>query len=237
MNELVVQIADALDAGHIPWRLPALPRNVASKNPYGGINPIMLQLVATKLNCSAAWWGTKGQWKMLDSQIIVADNEGVRLAQVEDLLYTSEQTDRSFAPPPLTFDDPKKVFEKIVNCGGVRVEYGTSSKCVYAGPPDDAIIIPHPFMFQCGPGGLEGYYDALGHELFHWSESRIGWNGTDVLKPLSLHLRRHHDHYAKRWARLIRSEPEILLEVCGNVTTTAAWLLRFAGKEVTWEES
>ena len=31
-------------------------------------------------------------------------------------------------------------------------------------------------MFEIGPGGASGYYDALGHELYHASERRVGWD-------------------------------------------------------------
>lgn len=51
-------------------------------------------------------------------------------------------------------------------------------KAFYFYPPHDYIQIPPKFDFIAGIGGMMGYYDTLFHELCHWSEIRMGWDGS-----------------------------------------------------------
>ena len=64
------RIMDKLRAGHIPWAKPwryaagaaGYPVNVASRQAYRGINPMLLSLDAADKSFSSPWWGTFGQW-------------------------------------------------------------------------------------------------------------------------------------------------------------------------------
>ena len=63
------RIMAKLRAGHIPWAKPwryagmtGYPVNVASRQAYRGINPMLLSLDAADKGFSSPWWGTFGQW-------------------------------------------------------------------------------------------------------------------------------------------------------------------------------
>jgi antirestriction protein ArdC len=47
-----------------------LPANVASKKPYRGINPILLDMAAARHSLASKWWGTFNQWKNLGGKVV-----------------------------------------------------------------------------------------------------------------------------------------------------------------------
>jgi len=70
------RIIAGLEKGLLPWRRPwssdpnsGLPSNVASKNVYRGINPLLLELTAMDRGYSSRWWGTYRQWESLGGQV------------------------------------------------------------------------------------------------------------------------------------------------------------------------
>lgn len=248
MNESI-RVAEALERDEIPWRLPAFPRNVRSGKPYGGVSPILLNIAAGALGCSSPWWGTVAEWAAVGSK--VPFGLGARVPGCNQAVYNLDQTDRAYEPPPLPEENTAQVFEAIVRGLGVRVQYVYNATCKYVWD-GDYIVMPHKWMFEIGPGGVDGYYDALGHELFHASERRTGWDGhPDVnelraemgagylsalagANPLPLHLARHHRKYAPRWAQSLRSQPGLLVKVCDSVTATLDYLLGLASVRVCW---
>jgi antirestriction protein ArdC len=251
MNEASNRVADALDAGLIPWRLRSgLPRNVVTGKLYGSLNPVLLEIAAGALGCTSPWWGTLKEWQTVGGRVR-PDSLGARILNCPEVVYNLEQTDRAHRPSALPEDDPSKVFEAIVRSAKVRIEYVFNATCKYFWD-GDYIVMPHPWMFEIGPGKIWGYFDGLGHELHHWSERRVYWKGSPEVnelraeigtgylgalagaKPLPLHLARHHRKYAARWAALMRSEPDMLVKVCENVTATVSWLFAFAGRTVDW---
>jgi hypothetical protein len=247
------RVADALDAGGIPWRLVrGFPRNVRSGKPFGGISPILLQIPSDDaLCCGSPWWGTIADWASVGSK--VPSGVGVWVPSCSSPLHGMQLTDQA-CEPPLPVEDTDAVFSGIIKGLGVKMEFGVDSTCKYIGS-EDKIRIPHRWMFEIGPGGPLGWFDVLGHELFHATEPRLRWDGhPDVselraeigsgylcgllgVKPLPRHLARHHDAHVGRWIRLMKADPQLMLKVCGDVTETVAYLLRFAGIEVSWHDA
>jgi antirestriction protein ArdC len=248
-------VADALDDGHIPWRIPHLPRHVSTGKVFGGINPILLQIAASRLGCTSPLWASAAVWHSLGCKLLHPH----RAAHVfrtdppaQEAVFNWDQTDRAFIPTALTSDAPTDVLESIVHRAGVKVHYHYEARCVYA-PAEDCIRMPHKFMFALGPGGEAGFFDALAHEVFHWSEPRVGWQASSEVSelraevgsgytlaalgipPLPLRLCRHHRRFAPHWAVLLRSRPSLLLRVVADVCATLDWLLAFAGTSIPWE--
>ena len=64
------RIMAKLRAGHIPWERPwryaggaaGYPVNVASREAYHGINPLLLAIDAADKGLNSPWWGTYDQW-------------------------------------------------------------------------------------------------------------------------------------------------------------------------------
>ena len=71
-DEVTARIVQALEAGTAPWRRPwratasasqpGRHSNIATRKPYQGINPMLLELHAMRLGLLSRWWGTFNQW-------------------------------------------------------------------------------------------------------------------------------------------------------------------------------
>lgn len=255
--EISKVVADALDDGQIPWRIYHLPRYVGTGKVFGGVNPILLQIAASRLGCTSPFWASAADWHSLGCKLLHPQ----RAAHVfrtdppaQEAVFNSDQTDRAFTPPALAYDAPADVLDRIIGRAGVKVHYRFQPSCVYNADAD-CIRMPHKIMFVLGPGGETGFFDALGHELYHWSEARMGWQAPDEVSelraeigsgyllgalgipPLPLHLARHHRRFAPAWSILLRCIPALLFRVVNDVIVTLDWLLGFAGKSIPWEGS
>ena len=76
-EQVTRQIVAALESEILPWRRPwkssgsqpGRHSNVASRKPYQGINPMLLEIHALRLGLMSRWWGTFGHWKSLGCNI------------------------------------------------------------------------------------------------------------------------------------------------------------------------
>jgi antirestriction protein ArdC len=78
-DDVTARIIQALEADLLPWRRPwratasasqpGRHSNVASRKPYQGINPMLLELHAMRLGLLSRWWGTFPMWKGLGCNI------------------------------------------------------------------------------------------------------------------------------------------------------------------------
>jgi antirestriction protein ArdC len=75
MAEFSNKVADALDGGIVPWRLSCMPRNVITNRPYGLINPIIINITATRLKLLSPYWGTQAQWNAFHCKVRKSDDE------------------------------------------------------------------------------------------------------------------------------------------------------------------
>src|ERR1035441_9518913 len=72
------QIIAAIEAGAGDWKMPwhtqdgaacGLPVNLASRQPYRGVNTLILWATAQELGYSSAVWGTYKQWAERGCQV------------------------------------------------------------------------------------------------------------------------------------------------------------------------
>ena len=77
-DEVTARIVEALEADLLPWRRPwratggsqpGRHSNVASRKPYQGVNPLLLELHALRLGLLSRWWGTFNQWHQIGCTI------------------------------------------------------------------------------------------------------------------------------------------------------------------------
>ena len=78
-DEVTARIIQALEADVLPWRRPwrttvggsqpGRHSNVASRKPYQGVNPILLELHAMRLGLLSRWWATFNQWHQIGCTI------------------------------------------------------------------------------------------------------------------------------------------------------------------------
>lgn len=246
MNDVSKIVADSLLAGAIPWRLPSFPRLIVSAKLYGGTSPILLQLAANRMKLTSPFWATSSQWRFVGSEVIVGPEDGVYLPNEDRVVFNLEQTDRTYQPPTPPPVNIKAFFKDLVDVAKIKIKAHFGPECCY-NRDTDSIRIPYMFMFVYGPGKVEGYWLALAHEIFHWTESRMGWDSNDAVnelradigsaylcaalqaKPTQVHLRVHHDRWVGAWVKAIRADPELLFRVCNDVCNTIIWLMKFVG--------
>ncbi|MEI7684849.1 MAG: ArdC-like ssDNA-binding domain-containing protein [Planctomycetota bacterium] len=70
------EIVSMMEQGVAPWRRPWIesansgsPTNIVSKNPYHGVNPMLLNCSAMRRGFSSKWWGTFRQWQSLGGHV------------------------------------------------------------------------------------------------------------------------------------------------------------------------
>ena len=78
-DDVTARIIEALEAEVLPWRRPwrttvggsqpGRHSNVASRKPYQGVNPILLELHAMRLGLLSRNWGTFAQWHNLGCRV------------------------------------------------------------------------------------------------------------------------------------------------------------------------
>ena len=78
-DDVTARIVQALESNLLPWRRPwratvggsqpGRHSNVASRKPYQGVNPLLLELHVLRLGFSSRWWGTFPMWKSLGCNI------------------------------------------------------------------------------------------------------------------------------------------------------------------------
>ena len=78
-DEVTARIIRALESNLLPWRRPwrttagvnqpGRHSNVTSRKPYQGVNPLLLELHATRHGCQSRWWSTFPGWKSLGCNI------------------------------------------------------------------------------------------------------------------------------------------------------------------------
>lgn len=249
INEFSSKVADGLDQGMIPWRLPFMPRNVLTNRPYGGVNPILLNLAATRLKLSSPYWGTHLQWKAVGIKVrqndmldwaarimLFKENKSARARRiasyrlVRDFVYNLDQTDRAITGvvPRCPQIDPATSFSQILSKVGLSVESA------------------------CQEPVESGYYHGLGHKLLRLTEASTGEAANPELSDLRADIGAgylaailgaepspilpagHDGAQTSRWASQIRSRPEKVFDLCMNITVTLEQLLQFAGINVPW---
>lgn len=190
------KIISALEAGTVPWQKPwaaagGMPRNLASRRPYRGMNVLLLSLGQPYLS---PWWLTykqaqelggnvrKGErssivtfWKSpestaaTDPEAVPAQPTAERRAPIlrSYHVFNVEQCEGIAAPPSDEFKpkehEPIAQCEAIVSTMPRRPMIQRDPRRAYYAPSLDFVAIPDLSQFE----SPEGYYATLFHELIH----------------------------------------------------------------------
>ncbi len=103
-GEMTRKIIKALESNLLPWRRPwravasgsqpGRHSNIASKHPYQGINPMLLEIHALHLGLVSRWWATFNQWHDLGCRVcrrpahVERGNWGCRITYFRPLTKT-----------------------------------------------------------------------------------------------------------------------------------------------------
>lgn len=198
------QIITAIEAGagtgkvQLPWHRSGAsimrPVNIASANPYRGVNTVALRAAAHAFGYEHGIWGTYRQWQERGAQVrkgeksslIVfyrefeqdsADETGDEDRQRRCMARASRvfnvaQVEGYTATAPTPYDNrvaPVRAAETFVAATAARMTEG-GDRAFYS-IRDDAVTMPDRFRFIDTKSGsaTEAWYATLLHELTHWS--------------------------------------------------------------------
>jgi len=211
LSETTTLIADAMKKDTPPWRIPLVqhqnsgfPTNAYTNRQYGGINPLLLNVVAMKRGYRSKYWATFKQWQGLGCKIKqrpedVPEGEwGTKITRMEYqegteqkvpktvFLFNAGQVFGNFQLKPATAyqvlltevsnnaPDYGPV-DEIIGRTGNAIKHGNYKEPRYERPPKDYICMPWRKRFATD----SQYYGSVLHELIHYVEWRTGWKGSE----------------------------------------------------------
>jgi antirestriction protein ArdC len=259
------RIIKKLQANEPPWQKPwigrgkglGFHRNIAYKSKFFGINAILLQMAAREKRFCSNLWGTSGQFAKLGMPVkdrpdeVETGNWGTEIVFYNDnipssiVVYNLEQTqclNEGLLPNPILAPDYSLV-EKVLHATSAKVEYNREGKAFYF-YNDDYITIPAKEDFEIGLGGLPGYYDALAHELIHWTEPRLGFRGIEPIIELRAEIGAsllmeelsvpnsiaymNFNKWRNSWISLMESDPAFIFRIAASACRAVDYILTFS---------
>jgi antirestriction protein ArdC len=134
--------------------------------------------------------------------------------------------------------------EAVIAASGADVRHRLGLEAAYYFPPKDYIVFPQKEQFLTGPGGLPGYYDSLFHELAHFSEPRLGWEGLAAVRELRAEIAApfmasqlgipvvtdmkmilNHGEHLARWITAMKADPTLIVQIAADASAAVAYLL------------
>jgi len=198
-QEITNRIVSALETAgdfQLPWIKATggsfeRPVNIASKNPYNGINIVSLWVSALAAEFPSNHWGTYRQWqehgcqvrKGEKSSLVVfyktyeitgddADPEERKVARASWVFNAAQVDGFTIDTPDLpeqpAFDPITRAEHFAAATGAVITEQGDRA---FFSPTTDQITMPERrrFIGTATTTAAEGFYSTLCHELVHWS--------------------------------------------------------------------
>ena len=137
--------------------------------------------------------------------------------------------------------------ERAVTATGADIRHG-SDRAFYRRPaPEggDFIAVPHKHAFE----SEKEYYATLLHELGHWSEARLNWNGSYAEGELRAEVASafalaelgvpqnddltNHQTYLASWLKELRADPRFIFRVSADASRAVDFLLSFSRQTAT----
>lgn len=266
-------IIESLKKGKIPWRKPwtaingpRTPANFVTKRRYSGINIPILWAASQERGYDVDYYATFNQWKSIGASVKKGEKavHVVLFKPVKKTVTNEDGTERLEQFPimrvfpvfsihsvqgggvdtllnqpvgPVFEHEQREEFLRVVAATNADVRYG-GSKAVYYREAD-SIGIPEEGRFESFPA----FAETLAHELGHWSEKRLDWNGTygegelraelaavfvcssimDVSQNLS-----NHSAYIATWLQSLENDPKCLFRASSAASKAADFILSFS---------
>lgn len=261
ITEIIIQ---ALVELRVPWRGNfGFPRNILSNRRYDGVNPFLLNIAADRHGWTSPYWGTYSQWisqgsspKPRPSHIKPGEwSQEIVLYKVNPCgkmelgrwsAFNLDQTENGFAnlrgqrqPLDLTLAD------HAIRATNAKINFKETQEAAYY-YREDTIVFPLRGQFLRGPGGIAGFYHSLFHEVAHWSEPRLDWEGTEAERELRAEIvadylctefnvpmlpmlrRTNHRNFLDRWIALMRKDAELIFRLSAAASKAADFILGFS---------
>lgn len=206
-QEITNRIVDALETAgdfQLPWIRNqggsfSRPVNIASKNPYNGVNIVSLWVSAQASNFPSNQWGTYRQWQANGCQVrkgekssLVVFYKTIDFEQQNEQTGELENAERMFARASWVFNaaqvegfealeqtlpeepafDPIAKAERFAAATKAVITEGGDKACFIQ--TQDIIRMPERRRFTGTETSspAEAYYSTLCHELVHWSGAK-----------------------------------------------------------------
>ena len=258
-EEITEKIIGAIESGQTPpWRRPIFDRDIDGSPahpsdwmPYRGVNVLILNMSATANGYRSRFWASEAEWARLGCEVtgqatILADGTPVFHAD-QTLLCLSSVAYRSRKRwTPIAVDYGPA--EAVIKASGATIHHRATQEAAYYYPPNDYIVFPLKEQFLNGPGGLPGYFDSLLHELAHFSEPRLGWHGTSIVRELRAEIAApfltaqlgvgvlsdtkmltNHRNHLSRWIKAMKHDPTLIFNVTADASKAVDYLLLLRG--------
>lgn len=206
-QEITNRIIDALETAgefQLPWIRNksgsfARPVNIASKNPYNGVNIVSLWVSAQAHDYPSNLWGTYRQWQDQGCQVrkgekssLVVFYKTLQVEQQNELSGELENGERMFARASWVFNAAQvegfdaleqELPEEPAFDPVARAEaFAAATKAIIAEGGDKACYVPSQDMIRMPERRrftgtqtttpAEAFYSTLCHELVHWSGAK-----------------------------------------------------------------
>jgi len=155
----------------------------------------------------------------------------------------------------ITFPDYQP-FEELVAATKADIRHG-GEKAFYRRPSPigsfpnhtdgDFIVVPERHRFESSGA----YYETLAHELSHWSEIRLNWEGTYAMGELIAEISStylchelgvpnandltNHASYLQSWIKEMKGDPSFIFKASTQASKTTEFLLSFVRKDLPVE--
>jgi antirestriction protein ArdC len=203
-QEITNRIVDAIETAgdfKLPWIKNtagcfARPVNIASNNPYNGINVVSLWVSAMAAEFPSNVWGTYRQWQAKGYQVRKGEKSSpvvfykkFETEDVNEQTGEAETVERMVARASRVFNaaqvegfeietpelpeapvfDPLTAAEEFAADTGAQIREGGDRACFI--PSQDLICMPERRRFTGTDttSPVEAFYSTLFHELIHWT--------------------------------------------------------------------
>lgn len=112
----------------------------------------------------------------------------------------------------------------------------------------DFIVVPPKFRFE----SVAGYYETVLHELAHWCEARLRWEGSYAMGELIAEISAtfvgaelgvpnsddltNHSSYLQNWIAAMKGDPSFIFKAGSQASKVADYLLGFVRPELPQPE-
>lgn len=266
-EEIAESIIAQIEAGTAPWMKSwddsiGIPVNAVSGKAYRGINIMLLDMIANFKGYGDSRWltykqaqevggnvrrGEKGTscvfWKLKEVEDAEA-KDGVRKVPILNrfTLFNVDQCENLTLPEVEKRSEfhPIDDAEAVIKASRANIVHAGNQPCYV--PSLDIIRIPAPENFK----DTSWYYDALLHELGHWTghESRLNRKferetesyareelraeiaSYMIAKRIGLpHHTEDHAAYVKAWVKALKKDPKEILRAASDAEKICDFLL------------
>lgn len=239
-EEITQQIVKALEDGVIPWECPfeqcSLPTNYKTKQPYNGMNTLVLWLTAMMKGYTSNYWVGFHQAKTLNGKIrkgekatkiiacVPVKNKDEEVDGTETTVHYLFRTERIFnidQIDDLKIDETNAEIKPLSDIETLLVEHKTvvrhQGERAYYSPSKDIINMPLKSKFK----DTEGYYSTLLHELVHWTGHKDRINRLELVSETDRGL---EELVAEIGASFLCAEHGLSPNIANASSYVASWL-------------